>query len=78
MPVPAYLNGEKMKRDPRQKIVKQVIEKRHVMPFLPSRDFLPDRNRFSDGCEVSPHFKPVKRWKKLFRRYHKTSYCWNF
>lgn len=53
-----------MKKDRRRKILKQIIEKRNGMPWMESRDWLPDEHRFPDGVIVRTWLKnkDSNRW----------------
>jgi hypothetical protein len=55
------------KKDPRRKILKQIIAPRNGMPWKENRDWLPDVNQFKDGVIVSTFLRPVKEWKKILK-----------
>lgn len=58
---------KKKKKDPRRKILKQIILPRNGMPWRDNRDWLPDKNRFKDGVVVSTWLGSVKKWKKILK-----------
>jgi hypothetical protein len=59
-----FFCNKNRKKDPRRKILKQIMEPRNHMKWLPKRDWLPSASRYKGGVIVYTDLRYVKRWKQ--------------
>lgn len=60
-----YSRRPRWRKDPRLKVLAVLLTRFNRMRFVPSRDLLPDRNRYGNGVQIGAHLHPRKRWRHL-------------